>query len=132
MSRKNTRPMQTPRTMITFKEHGTRFTYRIGGIALHNNRVLLQYADEAEPFWFLPGGRAEIYEPAQETLKLTILRYLLDAHRMLEADQENTIYPFVRGLVRYQSSSAKNAAQQRKRGSLTPFLKKPGGETCFQ
>lgn len=61
--------MHTPRTMITFNEHGTRFTYRVGGILIHHDRVLLQYADGADPFWFLPGGRAELYESAEETLK---------------------------------------------------------------
>jgi ADP-ribose pyrophosphatase YjhB (NUDIX family) len=61
--------MPDARTMITFAENGTRFTYRIGGIAIHDNRVLFQRAEEAEPFWFLPGGRAELGESAMETLK---------------------------------------------------------------
>ncbi len=57
--------------MITFKQGSTKFTYRIGGIAIHNGRVLFQRAtlDPAHIFWFLPGGRAEVGESAQETLE---------------------------------------------------------------
>ena len=63
--------MSIARTMITFKQGSTKFTYRIGGIAIHNGHVLFQRAtlDPAHIFWFLPGGRAEIGESAQETLE---------------------------------------------------------------
>ena len=63
--------MSITRTMITFKQGSTRFTYRIGGIAIHDGRVLFQRAtlDPARIFWFLPGGRAEVGESAQETLE---------------------------------------------------------------
>jgi ADP-ribose pyrophosphatase YjhB (NUDIX family) len=63
--------MRTPRTMVTFKAHGTRFTYRIAGIIIHDGYVLFQSITDPglEPFWFLPGGRAELNEPATETLK---------------------------------------------------------------
>ena len=48
---------------------GTRaFNYRIVGAAFHDGRVLLHRADNEE-FWTLPGGRAELGEPATETLK---------------------------------------------------------------
>lgn len=63
--------MHIPRTMVTFKAHDTRFTYRIAGIVIHDGRVLFQSVTDPglEPFWFLPGGRAELNEPATETLK---------------------------------------------------------------
>jgi 8-oxo-dGTP pyrophosphatase MutT (NUDIX family) len=54
--------------MITFEKDNARFNYRIAGVAIHNGRVLLNGAIE-EDFWFLPGGRAEMTEPAQETLR---------------------------------------------------------------
>jgi ADP-ribose pyrophosphatase YjhB (NUDIX family) len=54
--------------MITFDKGLTRFTYRIVGVALYNNHVLLHKAVH-ENFWSLPGGRAELLEPATETLK---------------------------------------------------------------
>jgi ADP-ribose pyrophosphatase YjhB (NUDIX family) len=60
-----------PRTMITFQNGQTKFTYRIGGIALHNGHVLFQKATQNPEniFWFLPGGRAELGESAEETLE---------------------------------------------------------------
>lgn len=63
--------MRTPRTMVTFRAHGTRFTYRIAGIIIHDGYVLFQSITDPDldPFWFLPGGRAELNESAMETLK---------------------------------------------------------------
>ncbi|HKP52277.1 MAG TPA: NUDIX domain-containing protein [Chloroflexia bacterium] len=54
--------------MITFKSERSAFNYRIVGVALHEGRVLL-HKGESEDFWTLPGGRAELGEPATETLK---------------------------------------------------------------
>ena len=57
--------------MITFAANGTRFTYRVAGIILHNGRVLCQHAPE-ETFWFLPGGRAELSESSEESIRREI------------------------------------------------------------
>jgi ADP-ribose pyrophosphatase YjhB (NUDIX family) len=54
--------------MITLKRGTQAFNYRIVGAALHEGRVLL-HRGESEDFWTLPGGRAELGEPATETLK---------------------------------------------------------------
>ena len=54
--------------MITIDEGEMRFTYRVTGIVLDGDRVLLQRGDREE-FWFLPGGRGELLEPARKTLK---------------------------------------------------------------
>lgn len=54
--------------MITLDAGATRFTYRIAGIAMHQERVLLHRA-ERDAFWALPGGRAEVRESAEETLR---------------------------------------------------------------
>lgn len=54
--------------MITFDEGETRFNYRMAGIALDGDRVLLHRMDW-ENFWSLPGGRGELLEPARETLR---------------------------------------------------------------
>ena len=54
--------------MITFTKDNVRFNYRIAGVVIHNGRVLLSRV-EGWNFWFLPGGRAEMMEPAQETLR---------------------------------------------------------------
>jgi ADP-ribose pyrophosphatase YjhB (NUDIX family) len=53
--------------MITFKTADIRFTYRVGGILIHREHILCQAADR-EDYWFLPGGRAELGEPARTTL----------------------------------------------------------------
>ena len=70
--------MDTTRTMITFKQGSTKFTYRIGGIIIHDGRVLFQRAtvDPEHIFWFLPGGRAEVGESAQETLEREMIEEL--------------------------------------------------------
>lgn len=59
--------MNPSRTMITFKPARIRFTYRVGGILIHNGHVLCQAAPRQD-FWFLPGGRAELGESATDTL----------------------------------------------------------------
>ncbi len=54
--------------MITFQKNDARFNYRIVGIAIHENKVLLHKA-ENDDFWALPGGRAEFFESSEETLR---------------------------------------------------------------
>lgn len=54
--------------MITFKIDQTRFTYRVAGICIHEDHVLLQAAENDE-FWFLPGGRVEMGESSEVALK---------------------------------------------------------------
>ncbi len=54
--------------MISIREGKRAFNYRIVGVAIHEGRVLL-HRGEKEEFWTLPGGRAELGEPATETLK---------------------------------------------------------------
>ncbi len=55
-------------TMITFDRDQSRFTYRVVGVAIEDGRVLLHRA-EGDDFWALPGGRAELLEPAAATLR---------------------------------------------------------------
>jgi ADP-ribose pyrophosphatase YjhB (NUDIX family) len=54
--------------MIRFEEGNHCFNYRIVGIAVHENAVLLHHG-EGENFWTFPGGRAEFGETAEQTLK---------------------------------------------------------------
>jgi len=54
--------------MISFDIGEARFNYRVVGIALEGDRVLLHRA-EMDDFWSLPGGRGEMLEPSEETLK---------------------------------------------------------------
>jgi 8-oxo-dGTP pyrophosphatase MutT (NUDIX family) len=61
--------------MIRFDQGKHRFNYRIVGVAIHNDAVLLHRADH-EPFWTLPGGRAELGETAEQTIKREMLEEL--------------------------------------------------------
>jgi ADP-ribose pyrophosphatase YjhB (NUDIX family) len=54
--------------VISFDNENNRFNYRVVGIAIHENSVLLHQGED-EDFWTLPGGRAEFGEPAEQTLK---------------------------------------------------------------
>ena len=54
--------------MITFDEGDNRFNYRIAGVAVHNDSILLHQA-EGDAFWTFPGGRAEFGESAQQTMR---------------------------------------------------------------
>jgi 8-oxo-dGTP pyrophosphatase MutT (NUDIX family) len=53
--------------MICFDQGHRRFNYRVVGVAIHNDSVLLHRAND-EPFWTLPGGRAEHGETAEQTI----------------------------------------------------------------
>src|ERR1035437_4785860 len=53
--------------MISFHQNGWCFHLRAGGIALHEDHVLLHRLDGDE-FWAIPGGRVEMGEQAGETL----------------------------------------------------------------
>ena len=55
-------------TMICFDIDAICFNYRVAGIALHDNRVLLNRTEDQD-FWFLPGGRVEAGESSAEALK---------------------------------------------------------------
>lgn len=54
--------------MIRLENGNDCFNYRIVGIAVHENRVFL-HQGEGEDFWTFPGGRAELGESAEQTLK---------------------------------------------------------------
>ncbi len=54
--------------MIRFDAGLDCFNYRIAGVAMHEGAVLLHQA-AGDDFWTFPGGRAELGEPAEQTLK---------------------------------------------------------------
>lgn len=60
--------MSINRTMIMLDDGSIRFVFRIVGVLLYDNHVLLHRAEQ-DDFWSLPGGRAELLEPSRETLK---------------------------------------------------------------
>ncbi len=85
--------------MIEFDQDGVRFNYRVAAIAFDEGRVLLQSVPDevqdpatgsaqapstgsGQAFWCLPGGRAELREPAQETVRREMLEELSVAVRV--------------------------------------------------
>lgn len=54
--------------MIVIDKEQQRFNYRIAGLAFRDGALLVHQA-EGDDFWTLPGGRAEIGEPAEQTLR---------------------------------------------------------------
>lgn len=54
--------------MITFETETTRFTYRVAGVVIDDGHVLLEYTERYD-FWYMPGGRCELLEPSNETLR---------------------------------------------------------------
>jgi ADP-ribose pyrophosphatase YjhB (NUDIX family) len=61
--------------VIRFDQGTRRFNYRIVGVAIHDGSVLIHRAAQ-EPFWTLPGGRAEHGETAEQTIKREMLEEL--------------------------------------------------------
>ena len=58
--------------MIILDTPSGRFTYRVAGIAIVDDHVLLHKA-VGQDYWVLPGGRAEIMEQASATLQREML-----------------------------------------------------------
>ena len=54
--------------MIVFTRDGLTFMYRVGGIAIHDGRLLVEHA-VGKGFCFLPGGRVEYGESAIAALQ---------------------------------------------------------------
>jgi 8-oxo-dGTP pyrophosphatase MutT (NUDIX family) len=54
--------------MLIIRQDSLRFVFRVAGVALHHDRVLL-HRSERDDFWSLPGGRGEMMEPSPETLR---------------------------------------------------------------
>jgi ADP-ribose pyrophosphatase YjhB (NUDIX family) len=54
--------------LIAFMRGQRMFNYRVAGVALRDERVLLQ-RDGPDHFWNLPGGPAEMGELSAETLR---------------------------------------------------------------
>lgn len=53
--------------MICFDRDNKRFNFRIAGVSIHNNKILL-HRTEKDSFWTLPGGRNEFNEFSKDTL----------------------------------------------------------------
>jgi ADP-ribose pyrophosphatase YjhB (NUDIX family) len=63
------------RKMVRIDADPNLFNYRIAGLALRDGHLLVHRATH-EPFWTLPGGRAEIGEDSRETLRREMVEEL--------------------------------------------------------
>ena len=95
----------TPSDMIMSSSDGLTFMYRVGGIAVHNERLLVERAVK-KGFCFIPGGRVNYGENAAEALErevreefgetATIGRLVLVTDNLFELDgmhyQEAALY----------------------------------------
>ena len=54
--------------MIAFDIAGVRFNYRVAGVFVEDGHVLL-YRVVGMDYWFLPGGRVEVQEASEESLR---------------------------------------------------------------
>jgi ADP-ribose pyrophosphatase YjhB (NUDIX family) len=52
---------------ITFKIENNKFNYRVCAIIINDNKILA-LKDEVSPYYYLPGGRVQIGETAEEAL----------------------------------------------------------------
>ena len=59
------------RTTLTFLTGGHRFNYRVAGIVVRQNHVLVCREDDKD-FTYLPGGRVELGETSEAALKREI------------------------------------------------------------
>lgn len=82
--------MTTERILLSFPVGGTRFNYRVAGIALRDGHVLVCREDD-DDYCMLPGGRVEMSEPSNLAL-----------HREME---EELALPISVGRLLYVSES---------------------------
>jgi ADP-ribose pyrophosphatase YjhB (NUDIX family) len=55
--------------MISFVVGDARFVYRVAGVCIHDDHVLIHCFNGDESMWALPGGRVELLEASQGTLR---------------------------------------------------------------
>lgn len=70
---------------ISFKTEKGHFNYRVAGLIIHDNHILIM-KDETSPYYYIPGGRVSLHESAEEAIKREIkeeLRIDVRINRML-------------------------------------------------
>ncbi|QFG00254.1 NUDIX domain-containing protein [Psychrobacillus glaciei] len=74
---------------ITFKTPAGRFNYRVGGLLIHEGKLLIMH-DENQPYYYVPGGRVMLHEKSEDAMKREIVEELsieVNVKRMLWVDE---------------------------------------------
>ncbi|MEK3954770.1 MULTISPECIES: NUDIX hydrolase [Psychrobacillus] len=56
---------------ISFKTAEGRFNYRVGGLIVHDNKLLIMQ-DQGQPYYYVPGGRIKMNEKSEDAVKREI------------------------------------------------------------
>lgn len=70
---------------ITFKTSEGRFNYRVAGLLIHEDKLLIMQ-DENQPYYYVPGGRVMLHEKSEDAIKREIREELsidVNVKRML-------------------------------------------------
>ncbi|MEG0692719.1 MAG: NUDIX domain-containing protein, partial [Oscillospiraceae bacterium] len=60
---------------ITYKSDEGRFNFRVAGLIIFNNKLLVM-KDERSPYYYLPGGRVALHETTELAIKRELLEEL--------------------------------------------------------
>lgn len=52
---------------VTFRTEQGRFNYRVCAVIVHEGKILAMH-DERSPYYYLPGGRVELHEAAEDAV----------------------------------------------------------------
>lgn len=69
---------------ISFKTGSGRFNYRVCGVIMRNNSLLIM-RDEQSPYAYLPGGRVQLHETAESALLRELQEELQIQAKLLHA-----------------------------------------------
>ena len=65
---------------VSYKTENEMFNYRVGGVVLHDSKILLTTEDHLD-FWYLPGGRVRLFESSEKALQREITEEFFECAR---------------------------------------------------
>jgi 8-oxo-dGTP pyrophosphatase MutT (NUDIX family) len=61
---------------ITYKTDNNRFNYRVAGVIIQNNKLLIM-TNDGLPYYYLPGGRVQFFEKSIDAIKRELYEELV-------------------------------------------------------